>query len=48
MTIDLPAIGRKIAEILSGRGGGAGHIFQGKATALSRRTDALANLRSLV
>jgi len=48
MTIDLPAAGRKVAEILSGRGGGAGRIFQGKAASLSRRADALAHLRSLV
>ncbi|MFI5339097.1 MAG: alanyl-tRNA editing protein [Candidatus Methylomirabilales bacterium] len=48
MTIDLPAAGRTVAEILSGRGGGAGRIFQGKAASLSRRADALAHLRSLV
>jgi misacylated tRNA(Ala) deacylase len=47
VTIDLPAAGRKVAEILSGRGGGAGRIFQGKAAALSRRADALAQLRLL-
>ncbi len=48
MTIDLPAAGRKVAEILSGRGGGSGRIFQGKAASLFRRADALAHLRSLV
>ena len=48
VTIDLPAAGRKVAEILSARGGGTGRIFQGKAIALSRRTDALAELRSLL
>ncbi|HWU38814.1 MAG TPA: alanyl-tRNA editing protein [Candidatus Acidoferrum sp.] len=48
VTLDLPAVGRKVAEVLSGRGGGAGRIFQGKATGLSRRADALAHLRSLV
>jgi Ser-tRNA(Ala) deacylase AlaX len=47
VTIDLPAVGRKVAEILSGRGGGTGRIFQGKAAALSRRADALAQLRLL-
>jgi len=48
VTIDLPAAGRQVAEILSGRGGGSSRIFQGKATHLSRRADALARLRSLV
>jgi len=48
VTIDLAAAGRKVAEILSGRGGGSGRIFQGKAAGLSRRADALAQLRSLV
>ena len=48
VTIDLPAAGRKVAESLSGRGGGAGRIFQGKASNLSRRADALDHLRSLV
>jgi len=46
-TIDLPAAGRQVTEILSGRGGGSGRVFQGKAGALSRRGDALARLRSL-
>jgi alanyl-tRNA synthetase len=46
--LDFTAVGREVAAILSGRGGGAGRIFQGKAAALSRRTDALAQLRSLV
>ena len=43
--IDLAAAGRRVAEILSGRGGGSGRVFQGKAGALSRRADALAHLR---
>jgi hypothetical protein len=47
VTIDLPAAGRRVAEILSGRGGGAGRMFQGKAGALSRRDQALAHLRSM-
>jgi misacylated tRNA(Ala) deacylase len=38
--IDVPAAGRKVAEVLGGRGGGAGRIFQGKATRLSRREEA--------
>ena len=45
-TIDMAAAGRKVAEILGGRGGGSGRIFQGKATALSKRTDALVWLRA--
>ena len=44
-TIDLAASGRAVAEILGGRGGGSGRIFQGKAAALSRRTEAVARLR---
>ncbi len=48
VTIDLPAAGRKVAETLSGRGGGTGRTFQGKAAALSRRPDALVHLRSLI
>jgi misacylated tRNA(Ala) deacylase len=46
-TIDMVAAGRKVAEILAGRGGGSGRIFQGKAAALSRRAEALAWLRTL-
>jgi len=43
--VDLVKIGRAVAEILAGRGGGAGRIFQGKASALSRRDEAFAFLR---
>jgi alanyl-tRNA synthetase len=46
-TIDLAAAGRGVAEILGGRGGGSGRIFQGKAAALSRRTEALAWVQGL-
>jgi Ser-tRNA(Ala) deacylase AlaX len=42
--IDLPAAGRRVAEILGGRGGGSGRIFQGKAAHLTRRAEALAAL----
>lgn len=38
---DVPALGRKVAEVLGGRGGGTGRLFQGKATHLSRRDEAL-------
>ena len=46
VSIDLTAAGRQIAEILGGRGGGSGRIFQGKAGVLSRRAEALARLRT--
>jgi alanyl-tRNA synthetase len=46
--LDLAAIGREVAAILAGRGGGSGRIFQGKAGALSRRADALTRLRAPV
>jgi alanyl-tRNA synthetase len=42
--IDLAASGKAVAAILSGRGGGAGRVFQGKAAALSRRTEAMSAL----
>ena len=45
--IDLAATGRKVAELLEGRGGGSGRVFQGKGARLSRRAEALAFLRSL-
>lgn len=45
-TIDMAAAGRKVAEILGGRGGGSGRIFQGKVAALSQRAEALAWLRA--
>ena len=48
VTVDLPGAGRAAAEVLSGRGGGSGRIFQGKAAALSRRAEALARVRSLM
>jgi Ser-tRNA(Ala) deacylase AlaX len=40
-TIDVPAVGRRVAELFGGRGGGAGRVFQGKATDLSRREEAV-------
>ena len=46
-SIDLTAAGRKVAEILVGRGGGSGRIFQGKATMLTRRADAVDYLSTL-
>jgi alanyl-tRNA synthetase len=35
--VDLKSLGPRVAEVLGGRGGGSGGIFQGKATRLSRR-----------
>ena len=47
-TIDMPAVGRRVADLLGGRGGGAGQVFQGKADHLSRREEAVSLLeRSL-
>ena len=39
--IDVPALGRGVAELLDGRGGGSGRVFQGKAPSLSRREEAV-------
>ncbi|MFB3819618.1 MAG: alanyl-tRNA editing protein [Candidatus Methylomirabilales bacterium] len=44
--VDLAALGREVAATLGGRGGGAGRMFQGKATALSQREAALARVRA--
>ncbi len=46
--LDVPAAGRRVAELLGGRGGGSGRVFQGKATRLSLRQEAVALLGSLV
>ncbi len=46
--VDVTAAGRAVAEILAGRGGGSGRIFQGRATRLSLRGEASAALRQLV
>jgi alanyl-tRNA synthetase len=46
--VDLAAAGRTVAELLGGRGGGSGRVFQGKATQLSRRDEALSHLRGLL
>jgi alanyl-tRNA synthetase len=42
--VDVRDIGGRIADILGGRGGGSGRLFQGKASALSRREEAAALL----
>jgi len=44
--LDVPVAGRRVAELLGGRGGGSGRIFQGKASKLSRRAEAATLLGS--
>lgn len=46
--LDVADAGRRVAELLGGRGGGAGRIFQGKADRLSRRADAQRLLEELI
>ncbi len=46
--IDLQATGRTVAEILDGRGGGAGQFFQGKATSLESRPQAVERIHELL
>jgi alanyl-tRNA synthetase len=46
--LDVQAVGRKVAAILGGRGGGSGRLFQGKATTLSAREEALDHLKTLM
>ena len=41
---DLKQAGNEVAEMLDGRGGGSAQIFQGKAGAMDRRTEAVAAL----
>jgi Ser-tRNA(Ala) deacylase AlaX len=43
--IDPQAAGRRVAELLDGRGGGSGRVFQGKATTLARRAAAVEAVR---
>ncbi|HSW28591.1 MAG TPA: alanyl-tRNA editing protein [Longimicrobiales bacterium] len=44
--LDVPEVGRRVAELLGGRGGGSGRVFQGKASRLSRREEAATLLGS--
>jgi Ser-tRNA(Ala) deacylase AlaX len=44
-TLDVMALGKEIAVLLSARGGGSGRLFQGKAGSLAGRDQALARLR---
>ncbi|GMV06535.1 MAG: hypothetical protein AMXMBFR53_28110 [Gemmatimonadota bacterium] len=45
--LDVRAAGTAVAELLGGRGGGSGRVFQGKATRLSGRGTAEAALREM-
>ncbi len=45
--LDVQAVGREVAALLAGRGGGAGRVFQGKAGSLAGREGAVARLRDL-
>ncbi len=40
-SVDVPAVGRQVASLLGGKGGGSGKLFQGKASDLARRGEAL-------
>ena len=44
--IDVAQVGPRVADVLAGRGGGAGAVFQGKAGSLDRRAEAVALLRA--
>ncbi len=46
--LDLKAAGSHVAQLLAGRGGGSGSIFQGKAGSLERREEAAAWLQRAV
>ncbi len=48
VTFDVQAGGREVAEILGGRGGGSGRVFQGRAGSLAARDSAVARLSELV
>ncbi|TNF70629.1 MAG: hypothetical protein EP299_13670 [Acidobacteria bacterium] len=43
-SVELGELGARVAELLDGRGGGSGRIFQGKAGSLDRRAQAVALL----
>jgi Ser-tRNA(Ala) deacylase AlaX len=44
--LDLRAAGQRVAELLEGRGGGAGRVFQGRVGSLARREDAVLALKA--
>ena len=43
---DAQALGREVAALLGGKGGGSGRVFQGKAPSVAGREAALARLRA--
>ncbi|GLH69100.1 alanyl-tRNA editing protein [Geothrix rubra] len=43
--LDVPALGKAVADLLGAKGGGSGRSFQGKAPGLAARAGALARLR---
>ncbi len=45
--LEVSALGPALAEVLGGRGGGRGSVFQGKATRLDRRKEALGLLETV-
>jgi Ser-tRNA(Ala) deacylase AlaX len=45
--LDLSDVGPRVMELLAGRGGGAGALFQGKAPTLEKRDEVLELLREL-
>ena len=44
-SLEVPALGKAVAEILGAKGGGSGRSFQGKAPSLAARAEALARLK---
>lgn len=45
---DLPALGKAVAEVLGGRGGGTGATYQGKCPSLAQRQRALERLQEML
>lgn len=45
--LDVAGVGREVAVLLGGRGGGSGRLFQGKAPSLAARDEVVARLRAL-
>jgi alanyl-tRNA synthetase len=43
--VDVRALGQRVAELLEGRGGGTGRVFQGRAGSLVKRADAVRALQ---
>jgi alanyl-tRNA synthetase len=45
-SVDVRELGQGVAELLEGRGGGTGRIYQGRAGSLAKRSEALQKLQS--